>query len=126
MGIDYLHKKSVIHRDLKPENLLIDKDGNIKLCDFGWSAESSSFEKRTTFCGTVDYLAPEMIKNQPHDHSLDIWCTGILLFELLHGYAPFNGNNDQEKCANIVGNQRINFNESISQDCRDLIQSILK
>ena len=94
MGIDYLHKKSVIHRDLKPENLLIDKDGNIKLCDFGWSAESSSFEKRTTFCGTVDYLAPEMIKNQPHDHSLDIWCTGILLFELLHGYAPFNGNND--------------------------------
>ena len=84
-----MHKKNIIHRDLKPENLLIDTEGNIKLCDFGWSAEVSLLEKRKTFCGTIDYMAPEMIKNQPHDHSLDIWCLGILLYELLHGYAPF-------------------------------------
>ncbi len=89
LGIDYLHKKSIIHRDLKPENLLLDRERNIKLCDFGWSAEASVQQKRTTFCGTIDYMAPEMIKNQAHDHTLDIWCLGVLLYEMVHGFAPF-------------------------------------
>ncbi len=58
LGIDFLHKKSIIHRDLKPENLLLDKRGNIKICDFGWSAETetSNKNKRNTMCGTVDYM----------------------------------------------------------------------
>jgi serine/threonine protein kinase len=77
---------------LQPENLLIDGSGNVKLCDFGWSAESrNSIGGRTTFCGTVDYMPPEMIGNKPHDHRVDIWCLGILLYELVHGYAPFMG-----------------------------------
>lgn len=63
--------------------------------------------KRTTFCGTIDYMAPEMLKNEPHDHSLDIWCLGILLYELIHGFAPFRGSNDKEKCNNIVNNAQI-------------------
>ena len=104
--MDYLHKKNIIHRDLKviinsfminnfqPENLLLDSDGNIKLCDFGWSAENSASGSRETFCGTFDYMAPEMISNKPHDFKLDIWCLGILLYELLHGEAPFAGVND--------------------------------
>lgn len=78
-----------MHRDLKPENLLLDNEGNIKLCDFGWSAEST--QNRTTFCGTIDYMSPEMLHNQPHDHTLDIWCLGVLLYELVHGEAPFKG-----------------------------------
>lgn len=89
-----MHKKGIIHRDLKPENLLLDNEGNIKLCDFGWSAEAISNQKRTTFCGTIDYMSPEMIKNEPHDHTLDIWCLGVLLYELIHGDAPFKGSND--------------------------------
>jgi serine/threonine protein kinase len=58
LGIDFLHKKSIIHRDLKPENLLLDKRGNIKICDFGWSAETEARNKnkRDTMCGTVDYM----------------------------------------------------------------------
>lgn len=87
--MDYIHKNNIIHRDLKPENLLINAKGDIKLCDFGWSAEVLSKDYRTTFCGTVDYLPPEMILNLPHDYKVDVWCLGILLYELIHGYPPF-------------------------------------
>ena len=88
MALDYLHKKDIIHRDLKPENLLLDKNGNIKLCDFGWSTEFSG--NRTTFCGTLDYMSPEILRYEQHDKSIDIWSVGILLFELIHGFAPFS------------------------------------
>jgi serine/threonine protein kinase len=75
---------------LKPENLLLDDKGNIKLCDFGWSAEANH-KDRTTFCGTIDYMAPEMLKNKPYTKKLDNYCLGVLLFEMLHGYPPFEG-----------------------------------
>ena len=68
----------------------------MKLCDFGWSAEVNN-NKRITFCGTLDYMAPEMLNNVPHDNTLDIWCIGVLLYELLHGFAPFKGDSDLEK-----------------------------
>ena len=100
----------------------MDTDGNIKLCDFGWSAENSSKGSRETFCGTFDYMAPEMILNKPHDFRLDIWCLGILLFELLHGKAPFPGKNDHEKCMNIIKNKTIGFH--VSKDCEKLIRSV--
>ena len=84
------------------------------MCDFGWSAESNTSGKRTTFCGTMDYLAPEMVKNEPHDFRVDIWCLGVLLFELLHGHAPFKGKNDKEKCQLISENKTLKFDENIS------------
>lgn len=127
LGIDYLHKNGIIHRDLKPENLLLDKHGNIKLCDFGWSAEGQS-NKRTTFCGTIDYMAPEMLMNQPHDHRLDIWCLGILLFELSHGVPPFKGQSENEKCRNIMKStlELEAFSPDLSLSLKSLIQGILK
>ena len=69
---------------MKPDNILLDEGGNVKLCDFGWCAESVE-EKRGTFCGTLDYMPPEILNNQSHDYRVDIWALGILLYELLHG-----------------------------------------
>ncbi|CAD8062352.1 unnamed protein product [Paramecium sonneborni] len=126
LGIEYLHKKNILHRDLKPENLLLDKQGNIKVCDFGWSAEANQQTKRTTFCGTLDYMAPEMLLNKPYDFKLDIWCLGILLYELIHGFAPFKGKTNQEKGQNIINLQTIEFNSSCSFEVKDLISNILK
>ncbi|CAD8100213.1 unnamed protein product [Paramecium sonneborni] len=126
LGIDYLHKKNIIHRDLKPENLLLDKQGNVKVCDFGWSAETTQNGVRRTFCGTLDYMAPEMLKNQPYSFTLDIWCLGILLFELIHGFAPFKGRNENEKCHNIVKMTPIEYDLQISPEAKTLIQGILK
>ncbi|CAD8171468.1 unnamed protein product [Paramecium octaurelia] len=126
LGIDYLHKKNIIHRDLKPENLLLDKSGNIKVCDFGWSAETTQNGVRRTFCGTLDYMAPEMLTNQPYSFSLDIWCLGILLYELIHGYAPFKGRTENEKCNNIVKMATIDYDPTLSTEAKQLIQGILK
>ena len=71
-------------------------------------------------------MAPEMVKNQSHDHRLDIWCLGVLLYEMLHGYAPFKGRNDQEKCRNISMNMPLDFDPSLSLEVVDLIRKILQ
>ena len=89
-AVEYLHSKNppIIHRDIKPENLLLDSKGHVKLADFGWSNVFTNTQ-RTTYCGTLDYLAPEMILETGHDVHLDIWSLGVLIFELLTGKAPF-------------------------------------
>jgi serine/threonine protein kinase len=117
LGIDYIQKRGIIHRDLKPENLLLDDKGNIKLCDFGWSAEANH-KARTTFCGTIEYMAPEMLKNKPYTKKLDNWCLGVLLFELLHGYPPFNGRTESEKIKKIKQGKFEKFDYSLSKDVK--------
>lgn len=87
-AIFFLHENQLIHRDIKPENCLIDKNDNIKLCDFGWTVEASKGE-RITFCGTYEYMAPEIIKEVPYNHMIDVWSLGILLYELIHSFSPF-------------------------------------
>ena len=87
-AIIYLHKMDppILHRDLKPENVLF-HDSVIKLADFGWSNLTDDF--RNTYCGTPDYLCPEMIMGTGHNEKLDVWTLGVLMFELLHGRPPF-------------------------------------
>lgn len=95
IALDVVHQKGIIHRDIKPENILLDKNGNVKLADFGWSNFKSTNEIRTTFCGTLDYLAPEMLKsNHEHDFGVDIWSVGVLCYELQTGFSPFAPKNN--------------------------------
>lgn len=82
------HKHNVIHRDIKPENILIGYDGELKLADFGWSVHAPS-SRRQTMCGTLDYLPPEMVQHKVYDKNVDLWCVGVLTYEFLVGYPPF-------------------------------------
>ena len=86
-AVYFLHNMNppIIHRDIKPENVLLTENLVAKLTDFGWSNYIQEDEKRTTVCGTPIYLAPEIIKEQGHDEKVDIWCLGVLLFELSTG-----------------------------------------
>ena len=81
-ALDYCHSKHVIHRDIKPENLLLDLKGELKIADFGWSVHAPQ-SRRTTLCGTLDYLPPEMIEGKSHDQMVDVWSLGVLMYEFL-------------------------------------------
>ena len=131
-AIHYLHSMNppIIHRDIKPENILLTNDNEIKLTDFGW-ANYINFEneQRTTFCGTPLYLAPEMIDKNGHGKEVDIWCLGVLLFELLVGVPPFSGKNKIDLVRNIL---KVHIlwpkypKKEIDIDAKDLIIKILK
>ena len=126
-AVYYLHNMDppIIHRDIKPENVLIDKNGVAKLTDFGWSNYVDSKEIRRTYCGTPVYLAPEMIKEIGHDEHLDIWCIGVLLFELLTGNVPFKGK-DLESLNNNILSLKISWPKDINLTAKNLILKILK
>ncbi|CAG9321725.1 unnamed protein product [Blepharisma stoltei] len=123
VGLKYLHDNHIIHRDLKPENLLLDQYGNVKICDFGWCVQST--EQRQTFCGTLDYMAPEMILEKGHSFELDMWAIGVLLYELLHGYPPFRAVRDTDKCQQILL-PKLTFDPKISPEAADLIKNLLR
>ena len=96
MALEYLHSRKIAYRDLKPENLLIASDGHIKITDFGFAKKINDGNKTFTLCGTPEYLAPEVIMNLGHNHGVDWWSLGVLLFEMLAGYPPFYDNNTYE------------------------------
>ena len=124
-AIYFLHNNQIIHRDLKPENLLINKDNILKLCDFGWSVYLYN-NKRETFCGTVEYMAPEIVKNQGYDFSIDVWSLGVLLYELIHSYSPFVVKDlDIYKIENNIVTKELQFKKGISNECKDLIKQLL-
>lgn len=96
MCLDYLHSSGLIYRDLKPENVLISKNGYIKLADFGFIKKLEKGERTFTFCGTPEYIAPEIILNKGYSHPVDYYALGIFLFELLYGRPPFMAANPYE------------------------------
>ena len=100
-----MHSLNIIHRDIKPKNILIGDNGTLKLCDFGWSNYNEFARYRYTFCGTPEYMAPEMISLGGHDNRLDIWNLGILLHEMLTGKTPFNANWSSAIYDNILLNK---------------------
>ena len=123
----YLHHMNppIIHRDIKPENVLLNSLMQAKLTDFGWSNYMKIGSKRLTVCGTPIYLAPEMINNTGHDERVDIWCIGILLFELITGSQPWFGS-DIPSVKDSIRGIRINWPKNVDQLAADLICKILK
>ena len=92
LALGFLHKNNLIYRDLKPENILLDKEGHVKLTDFGLSKivfEEKNNEKAFTICGTPEYLAPEILEDKGYDQTVDWWSLGALIYEMLVGYSPF-------------------------------------
>ncbi|XP_054735636.1 aurora kinase C [Anastrepha obliqua] len=100
-ALQYLHERDVIHRDIKPENLLLGHKGDLKIADFGWSVHEPN-SMRTTLCGTLDYLPPEMVQGKPHTKNVDLWSLGVLCYELLVGRAPFLATDYDETYKKII------------------------
>ena len=131
-AIYFLHKYGYVHRDIKPENILLDKNLDVKLCDFGWCVSVEKGE-RTTFCGTYEYMAPEMVNDELYDTGIDIWSLGVLLYEMIHGYSPFRAHNNQAqdpKSAQVeiflnIKNNKYTIDKQISEECTDLIAKLL-
>ncbi|EDO38399.1 predicted protein [Nematostella vectensis] len=126
-GFEYLHSKGIVYRDLKPENLLLDAKGYVKLVDFGFAKKIGSGRKTWTFCGTPEYVAPEIILNKGHDLSSDYWSLGILIFELLTGSPPFSSS-DPMKTYNIIlrGLDMVEFPKRIGRNPQNLIKRLCK
>ena len=126
-ALQYLHsfKPPIIHRDIKPENLLLNEGGRILLADYGWSNFNMEGDVRKTFCGTPEYIAPEMLMKKGHDTRVDIWSIGILMFELLSGYSPFVAKSNQELYQNIR-RLKIQWPKDMPPLAKNLISKILK
>ncbi|XP_019849481.1 PREDICTED: aurora kinase C-like [Amphimedon queenslandica] len=123
-ALRYCHSKKVIHRDIKPENLLVNFKGDLKIADFGWSVHAPS-SRRTTLCGTLDYLPPEMVEEKVHDEKVDLWSLGVLCYEFLVGKPPFETVNTQDTYRKIV-NVDFKFPSYVSPGAKDLIIKLLK
>ena len=126
-AVRYIHSFSpkIIHRDIKPENLLLDDNYRVLLSDFGWSNFLDDNEFRKTFCGTPEYLSPEMAKKSGHNEMVDIWALGVLMFEFLAGYAPFSGSTPKELYCNIK-KLKIHWPDDFPPLAKNLITKILK
>ena len=125
--IEYLHKKNIIFRALSPEAILLDKKGSIKLCDFSLVKDNidGSHKGTRTFCGTPEYMAPEIIQKRSYGKCVDIWCMGILLYEMLFGYAPFIDDDITTLYQKIIFNEVKFNNKDLDANTQDLIRQLL-
>ena len=123
LGLEHLHSKlGVIYRDLKPENILVDANGHIKLTDFGLSKEG--LKKTNSFCGTPEYLAPEVIEHKGHTHLVDYWTFGCLIYEMLMSHPPFVSKNQQELFKLICAGN-LSLAAKMDERAKDLIKRLL-
>ena len=127
IALQYLHDKKIIYRDLKPENILLDEKGYLCLVDFGMAKKLEYNKKALSFCGTPEYLAPEIIKGEGYDENIDWWSLGIILYEMICGVPPFYDDN-LNKIYDLIQNTEVSFPHNIylSDDIKDIIFNLLK
>uniref|UniRef100_A0A9J7YR64 Ribosomal protein S6 kinase n=1 Tax=Cyprinus carpio carpio TaxID=630221 RepID=A0A9J7YR64_CYPCA len=126
LALDHLHGLGIIYRDLKPENILLDEDGHIKLTDFGLSKESIDHENKAySFCGTVEYMAPEVVNRRGHTYSADWWSYGVLMFEMLTGTLPFQGK-DRKETMTMILKAKLGMPQFLSSEAQSLLRSLFK
>ncbi|CAG7828529.1 unnamed protein product [Allacma fusca] len=125
-AIGYLHRNGIIYRDLKLENLLLDKDGHIKIADFGLCKEDITFGRTTkTFCGTPEYLAPEVLEDTDYGLAVDWWGVGVVMYEMMVGRLPFY-NRDHDTLFELIVMQEVKFPNHLSPNARDLLSGLLR
>nr|XP_055054956.1 ribosomal protein S6 kinase alpha-1 [Misgurnus anguillicaudatus] len=126
LALDHLHGLGIIYRDLKPENILLDDEGHIKLTDFGLSKESIDHENKAySFCGTVEYMAPEVVNRRGHTHSADWWSYGVLMFEMLTGALPFQGK-DRKETMTMILKAKLGMPQFLSAEAQSLLRNLFK
>uniref|UniRef100_A0A8B9KBW1 Ribosomal protein S6 kinase n=1 Tax=Astyanax mexicanus TaxID=7994 RepID=A0A8B9KBW1_ASTMX len=126
LALDHLHSLGIIYRDLKPENILLDEDGHIKITDFGLSKEAIDHDKRAySFCGTIEYMAPEVVNRRGHTQSADWWSFGVLMFEMLTGSLPFQGKDRKETMALIL-KAKLGMPQFLSSEVQSLLRALFK
>ena len=149
-AINFLHEYNYVHRDIKPENILIQindeetTNNNInninsvtginetcKLCDFGWCRNLEENETRETFCGTYEYMAPEIVREEKYNKEIDVWALGVLLYEMLHGYSPFRAKhrkyeNEYFEIFSNIDNLDYSIDKKMSKDCENIIKVLLE
>jgi len=126
-GLEYLHNSHVLYRDLKPENILLTEDGHICMTDFGISKEGlvSDNDRTVTFCGTPEYLAPEILQGKSYGKPVDWWSFGTLMYEMLTGLPPFYSQDVQEMYNKIM-NDKLVFPPHVSSEARSLLTALLE
>ncbi|XP_051985628.1 protein kinase C delta type-like [Xyrauchen texanus] len=125
-GLQFLHSKGVIYRDIKLDNVMLDGEGHIKIADFGMCKENVFGENRaTTFCGTPDYIAPEILLGQQYSFSVDWWSFGVLVYEMLIGQSPFHGD-DEDELFESIRMDTPNYPRWITVDTRDMLERLFE
>ena len=124
LSLEYLHKRGIVYRDIKPENILLEKDGYLKLIDFGMAKILKDDEKTNSFCGTPEYLAPEIITGEGHNRMADWWSYGTLVYEMLFGIPPFY-NENVETMYELITNKELRFPKkfNVSDEAKDLLKN---
>lgn len=122
LALEYLHSHDIIYRDLKPENILLDRNGHIKITDFGFAKEVSTVT--WTLCGTPDYIAPEVITTKPYNKSVDWWSLGVLIFEMLAGYTPFYDSTPMKTYEKILAG-KVHYPSFFQPDVIDLLTKLI-